>query len=209
MPHRQKSVLYVEGTDDRHVVRHLLRRHGTDSSEVEIKAVEGKDALFGAIRTAVRTPTGRSVGFVLDADQAPQDRWQAVRSRLDAVGLNLPSDIPFAGFVGEAERYRVRVGVWLMPDNRQAGALEKFLEGLVGSGDALFARAEASTTIAREKGAAFPDGKRRKAVPHSWLAWQEKPGLPYGSALNAHYFGHDSSAALAFVKWFEQVFLRS
>ncbi len=30
--------------------------------------------------------------------------------------------------------------------------------------------------------------------------------MPQEEAINAHYFRHDSDAALAFVRWFERVF---
>lgn len=209
MPQTEKSVLHVEGTDDGHVIAHLLSRHGVDidTSGVEIKVAQGKDALLPAMDTAVRLSTGRSVGFVLDADEVPEDRWRAARGRLEGTGVNLPKDIPQAGFMGETELYQAQVGVWLMPDNSQAGALEHFLQGLVADGDALFAHAKTSTALAKDKGAAFSEGKRLKSELHAWLAWQEEPGLRYGSALKAHYFGHDSDAALAFVNWFGQVFL--
>jgi len=206
MPQEEKSVLYVEGRDDRHVIEHLLGRHGIDCSDIDINDSAGKDALLASVRTAVRAGTGRSAGFVLDADEVSQYRWQAVRDRLKGVGLTLPEEIPDDGFVGNATEYRTCVGVWLMPDNRRRGALEEFLQDLVPDEDSLFLHAETSTEVALEEGARFSESKRRKAVTHAWLAWQEEPGLPYGSAINAHYFRHDSDAALAFVRWFERVF---
>ena len=93
-----------------------------------------------------------------------------------------------------------------MPDNRRSGALEEFLGSLVDDEDALLPLAETSTTSASERGAAFAEVHRRKAVLHTWLAWQERPGLPYGLAITARYFRHDSAAALAFVAWFRRVF---
>ena len=207
MPEKEKSVLYVEGRDDMHVIRHLLSRHGVDVSEIEIKHAEGKDALLSLIEQAVSVSNGRSVGFVLDADESAPNRWRAVRDRLEKTGLDLPKEIPPDGFVGKAEKYQAQVGVWLMPDNRQSGALETLLEGLIDSGDALFVHARDSTSVAKEKGAAFADAKRTKSELHAWLAWQEEPGLPYGSAIKAHYFGHDSTPATDFVKWFKRVFL--
>ena len=93
-----------------------------------------------------------------------------------------------------------------MPDNRRSGALEEFLQDLVSSNDSLLPIAKQSTQRAKERGACFPDTDQRKAVLHAWLAWQARPGLPYGSAVRARYFGHDSAAALAFVAWFKRVF---
>lgn len=208
-----RAVLRVEGRDDKYVIENLLSRHGIDHRDVDIKWSKqgdhdggGKDRLLDGMRLAVTTSTSTAVGFVLDADGAPENRWRGVRSRLGGVGLELPEEIPEGGFVGDAPRFQARVGVWLMPDNRGSGALEEFLGGLVDNKDALLELAETSTTIASERGATFRDTHRRKAVLHTWLAWQQRPGLPYGLAITARYFRHDSPAALAFVEWFRRVF---
>ena len=206
MPPGEKSTLHVEGPDDRHVIEHLLRRHEVDLSHVAIRESDGKDALLRAVNTVVRAGTGLSVGFVLDADQVVRSRWQAVRDRLAGVGLSLPQTIPKQGFVGDATEYRTRVGVWLMPDNQRGGTLEEFLQDLVDEDDPLFPHAQASTERAGEMGARFSEGDRGKAVMHAWLAWQERPGLPYGSAISAHFFRHESNASSAFVKWFGNLF---
>lgn len=216
-PHRlEHSKLYVEGTDDFHVVTHLFRRHGialpghgidTPPNLPELKKTDGQEALLGMIKTAVQMNSGRSVGFVLDADDRPQDRWSAVRGCLREFELDPPKDMPANGYVAHVDKYKVRVGVWLMPDNRRVGALEQFLADLVPEGDLLLKLAESSTEEARSKGAKFPETKRSKAVLQTWLAWQEDPGLPYGSAINAQFFRHDSPAAQAFVKWYERLFV--
>ena len=92
MPTVERSMLHVEGTDDVHIVRHLLLRHEIDCpikgekrpthdfppNAPEITPAGDKDAVLAAIETAVPVSNGRSVGFVLDADEEPQDRWRAV-----------------------------------------------------------------------------------------------------------------------------------
>ena len=213
MPNDERPHLRVEGNDDRHAIAHLLAQHRVDLSAVNIKdsdpgdvGTSGKDSLLAGMRTAVVTSTGTSVGFVLDADAAPTDRWRAVRTRLSGVGLEFPDEIPEGGFVGDAIGVRARVGVWLMPDNRRSGDLEKFLTDLVGREDPLLELATTSTRTAKEQGACFPEPKTRKAVLHTWLAWQERPGVPYGTAIKAHYLSPDSAAAHAFVAWFRRVF---
>ena len=89
-----------------------------------------------------------------------------------------------------------------MPDNQRDGALEQFLADLVREEDQLFFHARTATKRAKELNASFPDVLVAKAELHTWLAWQEEPGLPYGSAIRARYFGHDSEAARSFVTWF-------
>ena len=149
MPTVERSKLHVEGTDDVHVVKHLLLRHGIDCptkrenrpqhefdpNVPEISAAGDKDAVLAAIGTAVPVSNGRSVGFVLDADEEPQDRWSAVCGRLRVFGLDLPDEIPPEGFVDDVAEFGACVGVWLMPDNQREGALERFLEDLVDDND--------------------------------------------------------------------------
>ena len=158
MPQKERSLLRVEGKDDEHAIRHLLLRHdidcGREDVAVDIRSVPdhgvedtgGKRKLLKGMEEAVKSSTGRSVGFILDTDEVAEDRWRAVRGRLDNVGLTLPDEIPKEGFVGEADTFKA-------------------------------------------------------------LAWQESPGLPYGTAIRARYFSHDSANALAFVEWFRRVFL--
>ena len=220
MPTVERSNLHVEGTDDVHAIKHVLFRHGFDcptkgdsrsadefSGNVpEIKAAGGERRVLAAMETAITVSTGRSVGFVLDADAVAENRWQAVRDRLGTFELNLPDSIPEDGFVGDIAEFKVRVGVWLMPDNRRSGALEQFLQDLIEEGNPLLPVAVRSTENAKAEGADFPESSSNKAVLHAWLAWQETPGLPYGSAISARYFRADSTAATAFVQWYKNVF---
>lgn len=72
--------------------------------------------------------------------------------------------------------------------------------------DPLFPHAEESTIRAKELNAHFSEEDSSNASLHAWLAWQKEPGLPYGSAIRARYFRHDSQAAQSFVIWFRELF---
>lgn len=157
--------------------------------------------------TGVKLGTGRVVGFVLDADSPLTDRWRAVRDQLREAGVESPESPPPEGFVGTSERYKSRVGVWLMPDNEHDGKLETFLQMLIEENDPLIDHATAATDQANTLGAAFADVDRLKAILHAWLAWQEEPGCPYGTAIRARFFRrHDSPAAVRFVAWFRRLY---
>lgn len=210
-----QSRLVVEGKDDEHAIRHLLVRHGIDCDAASAAGwlpyftpVGGREKLLEGVTTTVSLSNGRAVGFVLDANSSLQDRWNAMVSRLREMDVETPETIPPDGFVGESPKYRARVGVWLMPDNQRSGALEHFLETLIHEADPLIEHARGSTARARDLGARYPDNDNgvAKAVLHAWLAWQENPGLPYGSAIRARYFRHDSPVAERFVEWFHRVF---
>lgn len=215
---RQRSVLLVEGKDDVHAIWHLLGQRGFGYGSYGIdppppplpepKAPgQGIDDVLAGIGLTVRSGTGRSAGFVVDANDCLRDRWKAVASRLGQVGVAVPKMIPSEGFVGVSREYKARVGVWLMPDNQRSGALEDFLADLVDPDDRLLPHARQATKEARMLGAEFREPDTKKAVIHSWLAWQRVPGLPYGTALRARYFRHDTAVADSFVDWFQRLYL--
>lgn len=217
MPDIERSTLRVEGMDDAHTIKHLLsqhgcicpigRDHGDDYSENApvIQPAGSVTELLKGMAEAVRFSSGRSVGFVLDADEIAGERWQSVCKLFRTIGLKPPHVMPNNGYIEYAANYEVRVGVWLMPDNRRPGALEAFLQDLMDDNDPLRPIAERATDDAQRAGAQFPDSRRDKAVLRAWLAWQEEPGLPYGLAVRKHYF-QDTALARRFADWFRRVF---
>jgi hypothetical protein len=48
-----------------------------------------------------------------------------------------------------------------------------------------------------------------KAELHAWLAWQEDPGLPFGAAIQRKVFSSESASAMAFLGWFNRLFIES
>jgi len=212
---RGRPRLHVEGIDDLHTIKHLLSRHGVDLPAREVVAhalpliepAGNVERLLKGMEASVEASALGAVAFVLDADTPMLNRWSAVRDRLRRVEVESPQRPPAEGFIGVSTKYQSTVGVWLMPDNQRDGTLEDFLQMLIAEGDGLIGYAKRTATHARrKKGARFPAARHDKAVIHTWLAWQETPGLPYGSAVAAHFFRHDSPAALAFVSWFKRLF---
>lgn len=205
----QQSGLYVEGKDDSHALLHMLATRDLPTGASwfpRIKEASGVDGLLAGMEIAIRFGTGHAVGFVLDANASANDRWRAVASRLASVGLTPPADPPTAGYIDFCQSYQTRTGVWMMPNNGREGALEDFLTDLIHPADPLLSHARSATNQAQELGAAFPLSATRKAELRTWLAWCEEPGLPYGTAIRAGYFPHDSPDSEAFVTWFRELF---
>ena len=214
-----RSVLYVEGKNDQMAIGSLLQLHGIDTDyqtrQFDIKpakkdgdvTTESIEVLLTSIPESVRRSAGKPVGFVLDADSEIKDRWKAVCSRLEKLGVVCPPEPQAGGFVSDVPDYKTRVGVWLMPNNTDTGMLENFLQDLIAEEDVLLPIAQKATADAMAVALRFPKLHQPKAVIHTWLAWQEKPGLPFGTAITAKYFCHDTEIALAFVNWFRNLFL--
>lgn len=205
----QRPSLHVEGKDDYHALFHFLatrQLNTTDSWFPEIKQADNVDKLLDSIEIAVRFGTDQTIGFVLDADASPSDRWRAVASRLTNVGLTPPGNLPATGYIEFSEQYRTRTGVWLMPNGSREGALEDFLIDLIPPNDSLLPHAQSATNQAQKLGASFAANATQKAELRTWLAWCEEPGLPYGTAIPAGYFPHVSPDSEAFVAWFRMLF---
>lgn len=210
--------LRVESNDDLHAVIHLLERHGFafDEKHCQVELVVSApkssagsgsvDFLLQGMEQAIKLAVNKPIGFVLDADENPVSRWESVRNHLRNVEVDCPNSSPKDGFIGKSSLSRATVGVWMMPDNASPGRLEDFLASLIAHADPLIEHAGKSTDTAASLGAKFPVIHRSKALIHTWLAWQEIPGKPFGIAMKARYFQHDKPAALEFVDWFRRLF---
>lgn len=207
-----RPLLRVEGTDDLHAITHLLVRRGIAPSDpyeapdwypdISRAKSGGREKLLATAATRISL----SAGAVMDANDSLDESWSAISARIRKAGLRPPERIPKNGYIGHSEAYDTRVGVWLMPDNESEGALESFLETLIPAGDMLVEHARVATDEAKNHGARFSDKDYRKAYLHAWLAWQEDPGRPYGTAIRARFFGARSETADAFVEWFRRLY---
>ena len=202
--------LFVEGRDDLYSIGELLARHGIQRGADKVANIEESktvEKLLEAIVTRVKVGGEFPIGFVLDADSPVIDRWRSVRDRLLKGQVEDVPESPSAeGFIGRSSEWQTKVGVWLMPDNLSDGMLEDFLQRLLADNDTLIRFARTATEDSIAHGAKYSPVHRSKAVIHAWLAWQAKPGEPFGTAIHAKYFRHDTEIALRFVAWYRTLF---
>ncbi|WP_295583382.1 DUF3226 domain-containing protein [uncultured Lamprocystis sp.] len=203
-----KRVLMVEGPDDEHVVKHICDQRQLGMIE-KIRAYGGKDSLIEGIGVRLKESDIAVLGIILDADTDLQARWQAVTARLKMAGYNSMPVSPVAeGTVIESPLNSLlpRVGIWLMPDNLLPGILEDFLRFLVPQGDVLLAHVDQAIDNIPSGHRRFSDVRAAKARIHTWLAWQEEPGKPFGQAISAHYLDPNLPAANTFATWLQRTF---
>ena len=201
-------VLLVEGTDDEHVLKHICGNRGLPLLD-RVTPYGNVGALLKGVPTELRAGNqpGDVVGIVMDANSDVGARWQAVRVRLVEAGyVDIPASPDPGGTVLEppAGSLLPRAGVWLMPDNSTPGILEDFLRFLVPSPDALFDHAAASVGSLPVR--RFVPSDEPKALMHTWLAWQEEPGRPYGTAITAGYLDPHVPQVDVLAAWLERLF---
>jgi len=201
-------VLLVEGPDDKHVVIHLSERSGL-AQNFRIVEKEGKDSLLDAIEVEVDIPGRTILGIMLDANDDLNARWQAVTDRLNRLRQedhfdlpDLPTQPEPGGTIIDG---RLRIGIWLMPDNRSTGELEDFVGSMIPSGDPVWPRAEAFIDGIPPDNRKFAPGKIQRAKVHAWLAARESP-RPMGLSIRAGDLDTNASNSTTFVNWLRELF---
>jgi hypothetical protein len=99
-------------------------------------------------------------------------------------------------------------GIWLMPNNRDKGTLEDFLKTIKGNDDLLLNFADETLTELEGRGLRkYKPAHRNKALIHTYLAWQENPGAPYGTALRQKAFDIEHPDVQALANWLQKLFV--
>lgn len=214
MPPRENSRyrLLVEGSDDKFTVLNLLTEYGydwNDNSIIRPYVVDcgGKDVLLQQdLPGAVKGNSYDQIGVILDADEDCAERWTDCKNALSEFGVDFPDTPSGGGSIFRGKKDSQRVGIWLMPDNSEKGILEDFVSTLVPPDDKLWPMAEAAVQDAADTVKTFSEAKRAKAEIHTWLAWQEEPGMPLGLSISVKVLTKGGPLAESFVKWFKDLF---
>lgn len=201
-----KQVLLVEGIDDKHVVKHICNRcQHQHIPEFGIIEKNGFDELARGIAPEIKVSGRTAVGIVVDANDEPGTRWQAVSDQLKKANVSVPKDMSGIGTItGE----RPRVGVWLMPDNQSPGELEDFVSHMIPEGDPVWPMAQQYIQGIPSKDRKFSSGKILRAEIHAWLATRQEP-RKMGLAIKAGDLAVDASIVGNFVNWLQQLFVDS
>ena len=200
--------LLVEGPDDKHVVIQLSERCGL-AHNFWVIPKGGKNTLLDSIEVEAIAPGRKALGIVLDADEDPNARWQAVTDRLrrlvqeDLFDLaDLPNQPSSKGIIIEG---RIRIGIWVMPDNSSNGELEDFVGEMIPSGDLVWPLSETYIHGIPEAERKFAPGKIQRAKVHAWLATRKKP-RPMGTAIESRDLDTDVTTATLFINWLRELF---
>jgi hypothetical protein len=214
-----RRVLLVEGNDDARFVEHFCRAHGINvpgQFSIDPPCGEGQyqdagvDRLLDQAPVRLKTDIER-LAVILDADEDAETRWIQLRDRLRRAGFDPVPDIP--GATGtimqfDLETRIVRLGVWIMPDNRLPGMLEDFLAWLVPAGDRMLPHVDRFLDTIPPVDRLFSTQHKPKARIHSYLAVQKQPGKPLGLAITFKYLDANRLEVVGpFLAWLRAVLL--
>lgn len=202
-----RSILLVEGQDDKYTIVSLMKKYiawGEKEEDwpVMVKQQGGVEQLLKPANISAHVKSADVIGIVIDADDEHARRWESVRNLCRRHFPEIPNDLPEDGLIIENSEQK-RLGVWIMPDNKSRGMLETFLRFLVpGPQEAVWLYAQEATAGAVIKGAKCQDAHRDKSHIYTWLAWQDPPGHSMGNALMKNMLDAHAPYAEPFVNWF-------
>jgi len=214
------KVLLVEGIEDEKVTSKLLQRRKIKYNDFAISNQNGLPKLLHALPTFLKSGNYAVIGVIVDADTDLQKRWEEIKEILQKAGYE---DIPLTPnqkgtIIKDEYEDLATIGIWLMPNNQIKGTLEDFIQFLIEKQDDLLPIAEEiiQRLIAKGKNRfpILPNKKAPKALIHTWLAWQERPGTLLGNAITYRYekskkYLLDDSNASDFVGWLQRLFKES
>ena len=201
--------LIFEGPDDKHVVMNLLFNHEHNGERLcehfSEKVKDGVDHLIDTLNEELKATDLGRLGVVLDADTDLAKQWARVTRVLDEHGcLQVPAAPNADGTIVETNDSK-KIGIWVMPDNKSAGALEDFVGKLIAEGDTLWPKAQADVNGIPQADRRFKETYLSKAQIHTWLAWQEEPGTRMGETFKKKYLDPNHPQATAFVNWIRRL----
>lgn len=204
-------VLLVEGQEELRALPWLLEAAGVPwpkgNEPVDIREQAGVDNILaeGAIEAELKASGLEALGVLVDADGDLALRWSQVQSRLVQAVPGFPASLDPSGVV-HVRPAAPRVGVWVMPDNVRDGMLETMLLELRAGDRAIEEHVGAAVERAKELGAPYRNVHRAKAELHTWLAWQDPPGLQMHLAVRARLLRPTEAVTSGFVAWFRRLF---
>ncbi|MEN8220991.1 MAG: DUF3226 domain-containing protein [Pseudomonadota bacterium] len=209
-----QKLLIVEGIDDKYVISRLLQRRKITYEDFGIHDANGIKQSLNTLSCAIKSGNYEIIGIVVDADSDLLERWQELKNRLIKAGYQQIPENPHPKgiIITDPEEELPTVGIWIMPNNQKTGMLEDFIRFLVPEGDELLSIAQKQVNDIIKAGQnRFTQTHKSKAIIHTWLAWQERPGTQLGKAItyrfikNQQYILNDGKAS-DFINWLQILF---
>lgn len=208
------NTLYVEGATDQMFFCAFRKRFFPEPSklpfafDVKISEVKGS-GIFQQINksaTLLSNQSGVRLAFVCDADQNYQDTYQKVLGLFKELPYGLvhvvEEGLPDNAIIFKSNDYDAVLGVWIMPENQQNGALESFIKQSIASDNLLLDKAVEVVKNVEPK--LFDDNYQEKAELFTWMAWQKEPTRSYGEVVA--YLDANAMPVKHLIAWLKNTF---
>jgi hypothetical protein len=219
-------LLIVEGEEDEKFFSTVCRGIGYGVQvQVRINQTRGKQKAIDTFASTLKSLSVASdsrVGLVVDADQQAINSSDGFANTRTAINGHLTS-LSFkalaqasgtSGFLADANaKPKVKVGAWIMPDNRSDGYLEHFVSQVVAAAEADRYRfaADLASRVADGKHNGppfnFKPHHRPKAELGTWLAWSDPPRMSLGAVASAGLLDQQHAQFQELMQWLRLLYL--
>ncbi|OHD05460.1 MAG: hypothetical protein A2086_11360 [Spirochaetes bacterium GWD1_27_9] len=197
--------LLVEGNDDKHVIFALCEKFSI-TENFDVIDCKSKESVIEKMPIYLKTSDIEIIGLIIDADCDIFDSYKSICSKLSNIGYKLPNILPKEGLI-LSEPDKVKIAIWIMPNNKINGMLEDFIAFLIPQDDKLPPLIDDFlNTIEEKKLNKYKPIHRAKTFIHSYLAVQEDPGTPMGLAITKRYLTTDEKNCLNLINWLKKTF---
>lgn len=203
---RFNKKLLVEGNDDQHVIWALCQKFQVQET-FDVIDSEGISNLLADIPVRAKQRDLKALGIVADADIDQASRWSQLAAHIQGLGYVVPERPEASGTIIPSPALNLpKIGLWLMPDNQLSGMIEDFARFLIPGEDENLAFAEETINALEERELQkYISNHRSKALMHTWIAWQDKPGIPLGQS-TTKYLDTETDLCRQFVSWLNKLF---
>lgn len=201
---RTDRLLLVEGRDEVNLFKALIERRADAEPTIQVIDAGGKDRFprrLRAIRTAAQTrPALRSIGVVRDADDDAGSAFSSVCDHLRNVGYEPPA------VHGEFSEAMPSIGVFIVPDGAEAGAIETLCRRSVEGTDAAGCVDEYIECLQRHD--AMRSRNADKSFAHAYLAAMSDPLARVGEGALSGAWDFESPAFATLVRFLRDLAAR-
>ena len=200
-----KKKLLVEGKNDQHVIWAICEKLNVKTS-FDVIDCGGDQKLIEQIPIRKKEPGLETLGIIVDADTDICNRWNTFSALISSLGFSLPDELPSNGLIVINED-SIKIGVWIMPNNKLNGMIEDFIAFLVPKDDLLLPIVNQTLDhIERLNLNKYSLIHKSKATIHSWLSLQENPGTPMGLAITKRFLTTEDQTCGLFINWLDELF---
>lgn len=208
MEEKNQFKLLVEGKTDLHVIAALCQYYKVHENFDIIDCGSMENVMKQLKLRLSNVNRNQIIGVLIDADTDIRGRIESIKALLSSFCYNVPPEFPIDGLVIDAPIESLpRIGVWVMPNNKEVGMIEDFALSLIDGNDSLLYKAEqVIAELEKDSVQRYKSVHRSKAKIHTYLAWNDEPGMPIGLAITKRVLNPDSQGAIKIVDWLGSLF---
>ena len=220
-----ENILLVEGDYDKEFIQRFCDSSlGVNAIKVQVLTPKG----IGVAQNGWRSITDNlsiplkklaigdidKFGIMLDADYSPNNsggfssRYKLITAKLKLHDYVIPDQPNLGnGDIFKHNNGLAAIGLWIMPDHRNDGMIEAFIEKMIATNvdqQALLVHANKTVTTTLPVTLFNKAIHTTKSKVLTWLAWQKKPGQLHINLTNGVF---DRNKVANFETWLKSTFL--